>query len=61
MEKSEGLGDDIHRIATATGIDKVVKKVFTIIGSDCGCDGRREKLNKYPSVLNPRRPYTRKN
>lgn len=39
----EGLGDKIEKITTKTGIKKVVKKVF---GDDCGCNERKEKLNK---------------
>lgn len=41
--KPEGLGDTIEQITEATGIKKVVKAVF---GEDCGCDARKEKLNK---------------
>ncbi len=39
----EGLGDTIAKITKVTGIDKVVKAVA---GEDCGCDERKEKLNK---------------
>ena len=48
--KSKGLGDDIEKLTKATGIDKVVK---FLSGEDCGCDERKEKLNKifrYPQV-----------
>ena len=41
--KSKGLGDTIAKITKATGIDKVAKFV---LGEDCGCDERKEKLNK---------------
>ena len=41
--KSKGLGDTIAKVTEATGIDKVVKAVA---GDDCGCDKRRERLNK---------------
>ena len=41
--KSKGLGDSIEKITKATGIKKIVKKV---IGNDCGCDKRKEFLNK---------------
>jgi ABC-type thiamine transport system ATPase subunit len=41
--KSKGLGDTIAKITKATGIDKVAK---FIAGEDCGCDERKEKLNK---------------
>ena len=43
QNKSKGLGDDIEKITEATGIKKVVKLAF---GEDCGCDERKEKLNK---------------
>ena len=43
MTKSKGLGDSIEKALKATGIDKVAKKV---LGDDCGCDERKEKLNK---------------
>jgi hypothetical protein len=50
------LGDTIEQITEATGIKKVVK---AIAGDDCGCDARKEKLNKLfpyskqPECLNP--------
>ena len=40
---SKGLGDTIEKITEATGIKKVVKKLF---GDDCGCNERKDKLNK---------------
>lgn len=40
--ESKGLGDTIAKITEATGIDKVVE---AIVGDDCGCKARREKLN----------------
>ena len=42
-DKSKGLGDTISKITKATGIDKLAKKV---LGDDCGCEERKEKLNK---------------
>jgi len=42
-KKSKGLGDTIQKVSEATGVEKVVKKFF---GEDCGCDKRRERLNK---------------
>lgn len=41
--KSKGLGDTIEKFTEATGIKAVVKAV---VGDDCGCDERRDKLNK---------------
>lgn len=42
----EGLGDTVEKITKATGVKKVVDKVFDALGKDCGCDARKEKLNK---------------
>jgi hypothetical protein len=45
--RSKGLGDKIAAVTKATGIEKVVKTFF---GDDCGCDERRDRLNKmFPS------------
>ena len=41
--KPKGLGDTVENVLKATGIDKVVK---FIAGEDCGCEERKEKLNK---------------
>jgi hypothetical protein len=38
-----GLGDVVHKVAQATGVAAVVKKVA---GEDCGCAGRRAALNR---------------
>ena len=40
---SEGLGDSVEKITEATGIKAAVK---FLAGEDCGCDERKEKLNK---------------
>jgi hypothetical protein len=49
--KSKGLGDTIAKITEATGIDKLVK---FIAGEDCGCDERKEKLNKLFPYAKPK-------
>lgn len=41
--KDKGLGDTIENITTKTGIKKVVKILF---GENCGCEERKDKLNK---------------
>ena len=41
--KPKGLGDTVGGILEATGIAKVAKAV---LGEDCGCDERKEVLNK---------------
>ena len=44
--KAKGLGDTIEQITTATGIKAVVDKISEVTGVDCGCEGRKETLNK---------------
>ena len=39
---SKGLGDTIDKITNATGIKKLVDK----LPWDCGCENRKEMLNK---------------
>lgn len=46
MEKSKGLGDTIEKFTTATGIKKVVETVAKATGKDCGCNKRRDTLNR---------------
>jgi hypothetical protein len=41
--KAKGLGDTVEQVLEATGIAKVAKWV---LGEDCGCKERKEKLNK---------------
>ena len=48
--ESKGLGDTIAKITEATGIDKLVKFVA---GEDCGCEERKEKLNKLFPYVKP--------
>lgn len=40
---SKGVGDTVAKITEATGIKKAVK---FLAGEDCGCDERKDKLNK---------------
>jgi hypothetical protein len=44
--KPRGLGDTIEQITTATGIKAAVDWFSEATGVDCGCDARKEKLNK---------------
>jgi hypothetical protein len=44
--KSKGLGDTIEKITTATGIKAVVNKISEVTGSDCGCEERKDTLNR---------------
>ena len=49
--ESKGLGDTVAKITKATGIDKLVKFVA---GEDCGCEERKEKLNKLFPYAKPK-------
>lgn len=42
MAEARGLGDTVEKVFKATGIDKVAK---FLLGEDCGCEERKEKLN----------------
>jgi len=44
--KSKGLGDSIEKLTEATGIKKAFEMFSEATGIDCGCDERKEKLNK---------------
>ena len=52
MKKSKGLGDSLEKAFKATGIDKVAKAV---LGDDCGCEKRKQALNK---IFPYARPFT---
>ena len=44
--KSRGLGDKIESFTKATGIKKVVDAVSQGLNIPCGCQQRKETLNK---------------
>lgn len=44
--KSKGLGDVVAKITKATGIKRVVDKISTATGKDCGCSKRQDTLNR---------------
>lgn len=50
VNKSEGLGDTVHKVLESTGIDKLAKFV---LGEDCGCEERRKKWNELFRYRNP--------
>lgn len=41
--RAKGLGDTVEKITKVTGIKNIVKRVA---GDDCGCEERKNKLNK---------------
>ena len=45
QKEISGLGDVVEAFTKATGIKAVVDKVSDVLGVDCGCDERREKIN----------------
>ena len=42
-KKSKGLGDTVETVLEKTGVSKIVKFIG---GDDCGCEKRKEALNK---------------
>jgi hypothetical protein len=46
MTQSKGLGDDIKKITSATGLDKLSKRIAEILDEDCGCEDRQAWLNE---------------
>ena len=44
--KSRGFGDTIHKFTKATGIKRVVDTVSKATNTPCGCEGRRDTLNR---------------
>ena len=41
-----GLGDDIKKITSATGLDQIAKRIAQLLNEDCGCDDRQEWVNE---------------
>ena len=48
--KPKGLGDVVETALQATGIDKVAK---FLLGEDCGCNERKQKLNELMPFRKP--------
>ena len=46
MNESKGLGDSIEKIARRIRVKQLIDNIGKKTGKDCGCKGRREKLNK---------------
>ena len=42
------IGDAVESVTTATGIKAIVKHM---VGEDCGCDERKEKLNEWGNKI----------
>ena len=54
LENNKGLGDIVESITEKTGIKKVVKAISKAVGVDCGCEKRKEVLNKIEFNINTR-------
>ena len=52
--KPKGLGDRIEQFTEATGIKAVVDWFSDATGVDCGCEARKEKLNRLFPSKNPK-------
>ena len=46
FKKDRGLGDTVERFTKATGIKSVVDRVSDGLNIPCGCEGRKDALNK---------------
>lgn len=54
FENAQGLGDTIEAFTNVTGIKKGVELLSKALDWDCGCDERKEKLNKLWSYRKPK-------
>ena len=46
MKKSRGLGDSIEKITKKTAVKSMVDVISKGLNVPCGCEGRRDALNK---------------
>jgi Golgi nucleoside diphosphatase len=46
LMQSRGLGDDIKKITSATGLDQIAKRIAQLLNEDCGCDDRQKWVNE---------------
>ena len=44
---SRGLGDTLAMLARATGAARVAQSLASASGRDCGCNRRRQELNRW--------------
>ena len=45
-DRSKGLGDTIEKITKGTGIKSIVEGAARVVKKDCGCNKRKDTLNK---------------
>ena len=46
LKRLEGLGDAVELVTKVTGIKAATEALSKVTGKDCGCAGRKDKLNK---------------
>ena len=46
IKKHKGLGDTVEAMTRLTGIQQIVKSGDKAFNQPCGCDERKDKLNK---------------
>jgi len=46
FKKDRGLGDTVERFTKAAGIKSMVDRVSDGLNIPCGCEGRKDALNK---------------
>lgn len=47
LNQSKGLGDTISKVTHFFYLDRLAKKIAKLFGKqDCGCERRRDQLNK---------------
>tara|TARA_R100001377_G_scaffold84588_1_gene68488 strand:+ start:1579 stop:1824 length:246 start_codon:yes stop_codon:yes gene_type:complete len=51
--QDRGLGDSIERITKITGVKSVIDAAARIWEKDCGCNERKELLNKWFPYTKP--------
>lgn len=46
LKRLEGLGDAVELVTKVTGIKAATEALSKVTGKDCGCQGRKDKLNQ---------------
>jgi hypothetical protein len=46
LKAGQGLGDTVADLTHVTGLDRLAQAYTQVTGKDCGCEARRETLNR---------------
>jgi hypothetical protein len=46
LKAGQGLGDTVADLTHLTGLDRLAQAYTQVTGKDCGCEARRETLNR---------------